>query len=90
MVSLQSDYAQEGKTELFRECKLYLSGAGPGYGQTSQVLGMTEGAVRVAVHRLRNRYRESLKSKVAATLEDLEAVDDELAYLRRAIRGEKT
>ena len=74
---------------LFERCKGHLTGAGPSHEEAAQDLAMTEGALRVAVHRMRNRYRELLKAEVAATLEDPETVDDELTYLRRAIRGEE-
>jgi RNA polymerase sigma-70 factor (ECF subfamily) len=42
---------------------------------------MDEGAVRVAVHRLRKRYRELLRDEVAQTLGDPSMVDEELAVL---------
>ena len=48
---------------------------------------MSEGAVRVAVHRMRQRYRELLKNEVAQTVEGSEHVDAELEDLRSAIRG---
>ena len=43
--------------------------------------GTTEGAVRVAVHRLRKRYAEMLRQEVAATLDEGEDVDAELRHL---------
>ena len=48
-------------------------------------LGMTEGAVRVAAHRLRRRYRELLREEVARTVADPADVDDELAELLAAL-----
>ena len=48
---------------------------------------MKEATVRVAVHRLRTRYRDRLRTQVAATLDDDESIDDELEYLRAAISG---
>lgn len=47
------------------------------------VSGMTEGATRVAVHRLRKRYRRLLKEEIALTLDDESeaAVEDEIRYL---------
>jgi DNA-directed RNA polymerase specialized sigma24 family protein len=44
-------------------------------------LGMTAAAVKVAVHRLRRRYREALRQRVADTVESAEDVDDEIRYL---------
>jgi RNA polymerase sigma-70 factor (ECF subfamily) len=42
---------------------------------------MTEGAVRVAVHRLREQYRERLRAEVAHTMDHPGGVDEELHYL---------
>lgn len=42
---------------------------------------MDEGAVRVAVHRLRKRYRELLREEIAHTLSDPAMVEEELAVL---------
>jgi RNA polymerase sigma-70 factor (ECF subfamily) len=44
-------------------------------------LGLTETALKVAVHRLRQRYRELLRAEVAHTVERPEEVDEELRYL---------
>jgi RNA polymerase sigma-70 factor (ECF subfamily) len=44
-------------------------------------LGLTEGALKVAVHRLRQRYRELLRAEVANTVARPEDVDDELRHL---------
>ena len=50
-------------------------------------LNMSEGAVRVAVHRLRKRYRNQLESEVARTLHNQEAVRDEMQALFAALAG---
>jgi len=44
-------------------------------------LGMTEGALRAALHRLREHFREGLRTEVAHTVSDLTEVDGELRYL---------
>jgi len=46
---------------------------------------MTEGAVKVAVHRLRERYRAALRREIAATVEHEEDVDREIAELFAAL-----
>lgn len=89
VVRLQEEYRENGKGELFDICKGHLTGAGTSYEEAATTLEMSEGAVRVAVHRLRARYRDLLRSEVAATLANPEAAEDELEYLRNAIRGEK-
>lgn len=49
--------------------------------ESAQALGMSEGAFKVAVHRLRRQFREHLRSEVARTVDDEADVDDELRYL---------
>jgi RNA polymerase sigma-70 factor (ECF subfamily) len=51
------------------------------YPQTAAQLNLTEGAVRVAVHRLRRRYRELLRDEIAQTLSDPAQVDEEMVAL---------
>lgn len=56
-----------------------------GYAELAAGLGMTEGAVKVAVHRLRRRYRELLRADVADTVADPAQVADELQALIAAL-----
>ena len=56
------------------------------YPQAAQALGVDEGAVRVAVHRLRKRYRELLREEIAQTLTDPAQVAEELRSLQAALR----
>jgi PHP family Zn ribbon phosphoesterase len=49
-------------------------------------LGTSEGAVAVAVHRLRRRYGELLRVEIEATVDDPAEVDDEVRALFAAIR----
>ena len=48
---------------------------------------MSEGAVQVAVHRLRKRYRELLRRHIEQTVETPEQADEEIHDLFRAVRG---
>jgi RNA polymerase sigma-70 factor (ECF subfamily) len=84
LVSLGNEYAQRGRAELFNEIRPHLQWQGDGdraYAQSAEHLGMTEGAVKVAVHRLRRRYREVLRREVAETLGPGEDVDAEIRHL---------
>ncbi len=54
------------------------------YAEVANELGMSEGAVRVAAHRLRRQYREFLRAEIAETLVDTNLVEDELNALFRA------
>jgi hypothetical protein len=55
------------------------------YATLAAGLGTTEGAVRVAVHRLRRRYGEGLRDEIAATVDDPSEVDDEIRALFAAL-----
>ena len=87
---LRTEYVSRGKVELFEQCRTFLVGSGAAIGsaETARILNMTEGALRVAIHRLRERYRELLRIEVAGTIVDETTIDDELLQLRRAIQGE--
>ncbi len=66
--------------------KLIGKGARP-YADVGAELGMSEGAVKVAVHRLRHRYRDVLKMEIAQTLSVPGQLEEELQALRRALAG---
>jgi RNA polymerase sigma factor (sigma-70 family) len=83
MTQLCADYARQGKAELFEQLKPCLLGdrtAQP-YASLASQLGMTEGSVRVAVHRLRQRYRQLLREQIAHTVTKPEEIEDEMRYL---------
>jgi RNA polymerase sigma-70 factor (ECF subfamily) len=86
MEKLQAESEARGKGELFEALKGSLSGNEPGRSETAARLGMTEGAVKVAVHRLRQRYRELLRAEIAETVTDPSDVDDEMRHLVAALR----
>jgi DNA-directed RNA polymerase specialized sigma24 family protein len=80
---LQEEYLAAGKAALLGELGVFLAtdGNADEYAAASQPLRMTPGAVAVAVHRLRGRYRECIRAEVAQTLSAAENVDDEMRYL---------
>ena len=80
---LEHECVAEGKGERFVALKGFLTTdrQDASYGQSAQLLGMGESALRVAVHRLRKRYRELLRHEVADTLADPAMVEEELAVL---------
>lgn len=66
----------------FEALRPWLMGDGAAsHAETAAALGMSEGAVKVAVHRLRRRFRELLRQEVAQTLDDPAELDDELRHL---------
>lgn len=84
---LAREHEAAGKAGLFAALKQYIPGdtGGPGYAETGAALGMTEGAVKVAVHRLRKRFKMVLREEIAQTVNDPELVDEELQHLRAAL-----
>ncbi|MEK7782206.1 MAG: sigma factor [Verrucomicrobiota bacterium] len=86
---LQAECAAEGKAQLFEQLKVFLT-AGKGeaaHAEVARGLGMEEGAVRVAVHRLRKRYRVLLREEITQTLSDPAMVDEEMRALFGAFGG---
>lgn len=83
LARLQREYESDGKKELFDELRFCLTGeeAELAYAQMAEHLHMSEGAMKVAVHRLRRRYREVLRETIAQTLADQDDVDEELRHL---------
>lgn len=86
------DYRERRKSQLFERCRGRLAGgtAADSCADIARDLAMSETAVRVAVHRMRSRYREFLMQEIAATLDERESLVDELERLRAAIRGENS
>lgn len=81
--SLQTEFKAEGRSRQFFELKKFLS-AGKGevsYADAARNLEMEEGAVRVAAHRLRKRYRQLLRDEIAQTLSDPAQVEEEMRSL---------
>ncbi|MCB9921997.1 MAG: sigma-70 family RNA polymerase sigma factor [Planctomycetaceae bacterium] len=86
---LQRDYESKGKAHLFAALKPYLTVDDDpmSYAQIAADLAMTVGAVKVATHRLRQRYRDSIRREVASTVENEGDTEGELLQLLNAIRG---
>ena len=88
MNRLEAEYAKRGKRADFQQLRRYLTSepeadfAGDGH-----ALGLSEGAVRVAIHRLRARFGQALREEVASTQGAHDDVDAELAHLLRALES---
>jgi len=83
---LRQECASEGKGQLFEQLKPFLTMGKSDipYAQAAASLGLNEGAARVAVHRLRKRYRELLRQEIAQTLSEPGDMEEELRALFRA------
>ena len=84
---LRAEYVRDGKENLFEQLKPTLTEASRtvAYSEIATRLGTTEGAVKVAVHRLRQRYRELLRAEIADTVANPGEVDDEIRNLFTAL-----
>ena len=80
--------ASSSRAGQFDRLKGYLTGAEPAvaYREVAADLGLSEGAVKTAVHRLRQDYGRFLREEIAATIADPGDLDDELRHLLTVIR----
>jgi DNA-directed RNA polymerase specialized sigma24 family protein len=83
LARLEEEFQREGKGAVFAALSGSLAAQRTAlpYADLASRLGMGEGAVRVAVHRLRQRYRQLLREEVANTVASPEEVDAEMQYL---------
>lgn len=87
MESLQQECIHEGRGEFFEEAKPWLTGDA-GHGDQKDLarrIGMNETGLKVAIHRLRRRFRDWLRAEIAATLEHPEGIESELQALFAAL-----
>lgn len=83
MTQLQHEYVVSGRRQLFeylRNCIAREESALP-YAEIAGRLELTEAAVKMAIQRLRNRYREILKHKIAQTVSAPEEIEEEIRHL---------
>ncbi len=87
LARLKQEYASGAKADLFAKLEPALTGETPPgvFGQWAGELSMSEGAVKVALHRLRRRFGEVLRSEIAHTVSSPEEIDDEIRHLFAAI-----
>ena len=84
---LEAEFAAAGKAAQFAALKFSLTGEKVALREVAAQLGSSEGAVKVAVHRLRERYRELIRAEIAETVETAEQIEAELQELQAALRG---
>lgn len=83
LLQLEDEHAAAGKASLFEHLRPCLTGAEPAlpYAALAVRLGLTEGAVKMAVHRLRQRYGELLRAEIARLVGSPAEVDEEIRHL---------
>jgi RNA polymerase sigma-70 factor (ECF subfamily) len=90
LTRLSREFEAAGKRALFVRLEGYLTGEQETlpYVELAEELGMSEGAVKVMVHRLRRRFGMLLREEVGDTVSIPAEVDDEIRELFRALKGE--
>ena len=88
MDRLETESDGSDREHQFQHLKPYLTSEGPQlpYQEVATTLGVSEGAVKVAVHRLRKRFGEYLRLEIAETVVDPADVNDEVRYLLQVVR----
>ena len=86
---LRAEYADAGQADLFERLQPCLTGAEHllPYAVLAAQLGMTEAAVKMAVHRLRKHYGEALRVEIAQTVASPKAIGEEIRYLLAVLSG---
>lgn len=81
LAKLREEQAAAGRLEIFSALQPVLTSRGTPYSELAKRLRLTESAVKVAVHRLRQRYRELLEEEIARTVSSPEDIAEERRYL---------
>ena len=80
--SLRDEFVQHGRAEHFERLKVFLLGQSDApYAELAREMNTSEGALKVAIHRLRKRYRELFRQEIADTVADPADVESELRFL---------
>jgi RNA polymerase sigma-70 factor (ECF subfamily) len=87
LTELKEEFDRSGRAAHFAALKPFLGGAehSVSHAELAAQLGISEGAARVAAHRVRRRYRELLRAEIAETVAGEEEVDDEIRRLFTAL-----
>jgi RNA polymerase sigma factor (sigma-70 family) len=90
LARLRGEFDDAGKSAAFSRLEGYLTGEQETlpYAELGAALGLSEGAVKVTVHRLRRRFGALLREEIAETVSDPAQVDDEVRELFRALKGD--
>jgi RNA polymerase sigma factor (sigma-70 family) len=90
MEKLRDEFVHHGRQEHFERLKVFLLGHSDGpYAALAREMNTSEGALKVAIHRLRKRYRELFRQEIADTVADPTEVESELRFLAAALMGKE-
>jgi RNA polymerase sigma-70 factor (ECF subfamily) len=82
---LREEFVTAGKEAQFEHLKIFLTGEKQPYAEMAAKLGTTEAALKMAVSRMRQRYKELLREEIASTVSGLEEVEEELRAIIAAL-----
>ena len=83
---LRDEFVQHGRAEHFERLKIFLLAQSDApYAELAREMKTSEGALKVAIHRLRKRYRELFRQEIADTVANPADVESELRYLAAAL-----
>lgn len=87
--SIQDEYVSSDKGPLFEALQVFLVGDPPDqtYADTAEKLGKTPGAIKVAVHRLRQQFHRQIREEIARTVSGEDQIDEEIRDLFDALRS---
>jgi RNA polymerase sigma-70 factor (ECF subfamily) len=89
MEAVKQECAKEGRADFFQRVKPWLTGdaAHGDQGAVAEACGMSVAALKMAISRLRGRFRDCLKAEIAGTLDDVAMVEAEMQELFAALAG---
>ncbi len=87
--AVRREYLQSNKEQLFELLQVFLSGdpADLSYREAAQKLDKSEGAIKVAVHRLRRQFHKQIRAEISRTVETETEIDSEIQDLFDALRS---
>jgi DNA-directed RNA polymerase specialized sigma24 family protein len=87
LAALAQEHEQAGKTREFEVFKPYLTGdtTATSPSDAAASLGVSTGAAKVAIHRLRKRFRQLVRAEITATVADVDDIRSEMDYLIQAL-----
>ena len=86
---LRDEFVQHGRPDHFERLKVFLLGRSDApYATLAREMNTSEGALKVAIHRLRKRYRDLFRQEIADTVADPAEVESELRYLAAVLTKE--
>lgn len=87
LARLQNEYTASGRNKIFEKLKGELTSTAerPPHAEIGRELGLTPGAVKVAAHRLRQRFGEMLRAEIAETVARPEDIEEEIQHLFQAL-----